>query len=197
LRYDKKVNVLLMSDPSIYPILPAVVISGVLFPDPNTVQLTLDQPLQEGAIYQMLPFESFDCLGNSRFSTDTIEFGLVVDASPGDVLINEILFNPATGGSRFLEVINTTNKFIDLGSLVIARLTSTDQDMYPTGLNETLGPHEIVAFTPDRQDILSRYTAPFPNHLYESDLPSWDEDADNVSLLVNGIVIDSFTYSSD
>lgn len=73
----------------------------------------------------------------------------------------------------------------------------SDTDIYPTGVQEVLGPGEIAAFTPNRQDILSRYTVPFPNKLYEADLPAWDDESDNVSLLANGVVIDSFTYSSD
>jgi len=197
LRFNEKLDATLMENPSAYSIQPALGITDAILIDPAIVQLTLGAAMQPGVVYQLYPFDGYDCLGNSKHHADTVKFGLIVDAQPGDLFINEILFNPGTGGSRFLEVINGSEKFINLNSLVIARLTSTNQDLYPTGLEEVLGPGESAAFTPDPQDILSRYVVPNPNKLYKSSLPSWNDKADNVSLLVNGVVIDSLTYSSD
>ncbi|HEX5111420.1 MAG TPA: Ig-like domain-containing protein, partial [Saprospiraceae bacterium] len=197
LRFDERLDATLMENPNAYVILPPVAITDALLVNPASVQLSLGSALQAGIVYQLIPFDAYDCLGNNRHLEDTVKFGLIVDAQPGDIYINEILFNPLSGGSRFLEVINKSDKFINLNSLVIARLTSTQQDLYATGLEEVLGPGEITAFSPDPQDILSRYTVPNPGKLYQSSLPSWDDKSDNVSILVAGMVIDSFTYSSE
>ncbi len=197
LRFDERLDALLMENISAYVIQPIISVDDALLIDPSTLQLSLGSDLQPGIVYQLYPFDAYDCLGNSQLHQDTIKFGLIVDAVPGDLLINEILFNPASGGSRFIEVLNGSEKFINLNSLVIARLTATHQDLYATGLQEVLGPGEIAAFTPDPQDILTRYTVPVPSKLYKSSLPAWNDKADNVSLLVNGEVVDSLTYSSD
>ncbi|HJW30264.1 MAG TPA: lamin tail domain-containing protein, partial [Saprospiraceae bacterium] len=165
--------------------------------DPSSIILVFDSILQPGITYRLFPIDAYDCLGNIKHQSDTIKFGLIEDAQPGDLLINEILFNPQSGGSRFIEVINPTGKYINLNTLAIGRLKGTITNIYPTGIQEVLGPGEIAAFTPDRQDILSRFTVPKPGKLYDASLPSWDSDSDNASLLVNGEVIDSFTYSSD
>ena len=197
LRFDERLDATLMENPNAYVILPSVVVTDALLVDATTVQLSLGSALQPGTIYQIIPFDAYDCLGNSRHQADTVKFGLIVDAQPGEIYINEILFNPLSGGSRFLEVINNSDKFINLNSLVIARLSSMHEDLYATDLEEVLGPGEIAAFSPDPQDILSQYTVPNPDKLFKSTLPSWDDKSDNVSILVAGIVIDSFTYSSE
>ncbi len=197
LHFREKVDPLLMINPSAYTVQPPLGIQEAALADPYTVLLTFAQPLQEGVIYHLLPFDAYDCLGNLKTASDTLQFGLIVDAAPGDVLINEVLFNPATGGSRYLEIINPSNKFINLSTLAIARLTGTSQDIYSAGIEEVLAPGGLAVFTPDREDILSRYTVPEPWHLYQTTLPSWDDQRDNVSLLVSGMVVDSFTYSAD
>ena len=196
LRFNEKLDAVLMENPSAYTLQPNITVTNAILTDPDQLQLTIGAPMQPGIVYQLYPFDAYDCLGNLKRHADTLKFGLIVDAQAGDLYINEILFNPGTGGSRFLEIINASEKFINLNSLVIARLTSTHQDQYNVGLEEVLGPGEIAAFSPDPQDILSRYTVPNPNKLYTASVPSWDDQEDNVTLLVNGTVIDSLTYSS-
>jgi len=197
LRFDESLDALLMENPAAYQIQPGLAIDAAILINPTTLLLSLGSPIQPGTVYRLYPFDAYDCLGNARHLADTVKFGLIVDAQPGDVYINEILFNPATGGSRFIEVINASDKFINLNTLVIARLTSSNQNLYPTGVEEVLGPGELAAFTADPQDILSRYPVPNPNKLFKAAVPSWNDKFDNASLLVNGMVIDSFSYSSE
>lgn len=195
IRFNEKLDEILMLDPGLYPFNPVLDISNIELSDPSTVKIHLITPLQQGVIYQLFPFRPVDCFGNEGFSSDTITFGVVSIAEPGDVLINEILFNPATGGSRFIEIINASNKFIALNKLAIARLSTND--IFPIASNEILGPGEIAVFTPDRDDILSRYEVPRPLKLYELSLPAWDDKSDDAAILSMGIIIDSFTYSAE
>lgn len=197
LRFTEKMDAALMENPAVYSILPATGIMSAVLSDPQTIELTLAQPLSEGVVYQLLPFVLYDCVGNTTTSGDTILFGLTATAVPGDVYINEILFNPVSGGSRFIEIINTSQKFIDLSTLSIARLNGTQTDIYPTVVHETLAPGQLAAFATNPSDIALRYTVPHPEQLFAATLPSWDEDMDNVTLLTGSTVLDSLTYSSD
>jgi len=197
LRFNEGLDPLLVENPSAYQVFPIIEILTAEVQDPESVELTLATPLQPEVIYHLLPFEIYDCKGNPSMSTDSIVFGLTVAPENGDVLINEILFNPASGGSRFLEVLNVSQKFIDLQPLAIARLKDGQNDIYTTGVSEILGPGELVAFSPEPSDILFRYQVPQPNSLFEAPLPTWNDLSDNVALLYNGEVIDSLTYSSD
>jgi hypothetical protein len=196
LRFNEKLDEVLMENPSVYAFIPALGVSNITFPDPSTVEITFSQDLTEDVVYQLLPFDAYDCLGNLAVVTDTITFGLIADPAAGDILINEILFNPATGGSRFIEIVNVSQKFIDLNDLAVGRLSTVHNDIFPAGIAEIIGPGELAVFSPDVPDILSRYTAPHPSRLFPASLPSWDDQSDNVAILSGGVVLDSFTYSS-
>lgn len=195
LRFNEKLDGELMINPLLYHFKPSMEITTVEIIESTILQLQLTQPLDSGIMYKMLPLEAFDCVANSM-KTDTVYFGLATVPKPGEILINEILFNPSSGGSRFLEVINVSKKYLDLGHVAIARIDENHSDVYATGLQEMLGPGQIAAFSPDPADIFSRYYVSNPDMLYEASLPSWDDENDPVVLLAGGLVIDSLTYSS-
>ena len=194
IRFNERLDSFFMVNEMIFPFEPAVDIAKPEMINSFTISLLLLNPLQENTTYRLLPFDAIDCLGNMKL-TDTMVFGLVVSPGKGDILINEILFNPASGGSRYIELINASEKFFDLSNLRIGRLS--ENELYPTGINEIFGPGSIVAFTPDREDVLGRYHVPFPSKLYQMSLPSWDDEEDEVAILSDGTLIDSFTYSAD
>lgn len=196
LRFDERLDPLLVENPMAYSILPTTEITDAVVLDQRAVELSLVTPLQPGVVYRLLPFDIFDCLGNPGSSADTISFGLTAAPEAGDILINEILFNPASGGSRFLELQNVSQKFINLNSLAIGRIKGAQSDIYAMGIDEIIAPNQLVVLTPDPSDILSRYTVPEPSRLYKATLPAWNDKSDNVSVLSSGEIIDSLTYSS-
>lgn len=196
LRFNEKLDPILMENPSAYPGSPNLTVVSALLSDAKTIELGFAAPLDEGVTYYLLPFDAFDCLGNVMTHPDTVRFGLTAAIEPGDLLVNEILFNPGTGGSRFVEVINVSNKFIDLSTLAIGRISPSKNDVYATGVNEILDPGQLAVFTTDPADIESRYTVPHPERMFTSPLPSWGDKTDNVSLIAGGQIIDSFTYQS-
>ena len=171
-------------------------IAAAVLQDPLTIELTLAESLEPGIVYNLFPFDAYDCLGNLETVGDTLSFGLTVAPEKGDIIINEILFNPASGGSRFIEIRNVSQKFINLSSIAIGRISSSGNVIYPTGIDETIGPDQLAVFSPEPSDILFRYQVPQPSRLFESTLPSWDDETDNVSILYNGEVLDSVTYFS-
>lgn len=196
LRFDEKLDLLYMQNENIYDFNPSLDILSVDIINANSVSLQLSIPLEEGVIYYLYPFEASDCLGNIQLTEDTIVFGLVSDAQEGDVLINEILFNPASGGSRYIEIINASEKFISLSDLAVGRITSAQTEIFGLDIQEILAPGLIAVITPDPADILARYHVPQPSLLFESDLPAWDEKSDHAAIISAGVMIDSFTYSS-
>jgi hypothetical protein len=196
LRFDESLDPLLMDNPMAYQILPSINITTIVNSEPTSVELTLEQSLQPEIIYQLLPFDAFDCLGNARNSGDTIVFGLTSTPEEGDLIINEILFNPGTGGSRFIELLNVSQKFINLNSLAIGSVYGAENDIYAIEVDAIINPGDLVVFSPYPSDILFRYEVPQPDKLFESSLPSWDDETDNVSVLAAGEIIDSLTYFS-
>ncbi len=94
---------------------------GPLF---NSVQLNLGTPLQAQTIYTVTINAVTDCKGNAIGNRKQAQVGLPQDAVANDIIINEILFNPRSGGFDYVEFYNKSNKIIDANKLTIANRNS-------------------------------------------------------------------------
>ena len=164
-------------------------------PETNTVLLTLSIPLSPGIVYSLGAASTVsDCLGNTLESSDVAYFGLPEAMEPDDIVINEILFNPETFGADFLEVYNKSAKIFDLDDITLINFLKEDTTFVGRYL---LFPGEYAVITEVPQDIKDRYTVEFPDRIFYSDIPSFDDKAGNVTIKYSGITIDSFDYSED
>ncbi len=127
----------------------------------NQVILHLAAPLQEKTNYTINISGFADC--NQLFmEAQSLAFGLPESISPNDVVINEILFNPADGVSEYIELYNISNKVIDLSQLALARVWS-ENDKLPEELIPIvedmylLYPGQIIALTKDKASIENHY----------------------------------------
>ena len=183
--------------------LPGILISAaeIDFLRGDQVVLTLGAPLAAGQVFELsINAELTDCIGNAAVA-QIIGFGLPEAAAAGDVVLNEILFNPATGGERYVELYNRSTKIIDLTTLLLARVDST-QTVEAITAEALFFPDTYVVLTEDRQDVLDRYTVPFPGRLLENELPPMNNEAGNLTLytidaLSGLVVLDAFDYSAD
>jgi hypothetical protein len=168
--------------------------------DPNTVCLTLGNALPSGQALEMTVSGLQDRSGNVMMTTSVILI-LTEDPIPGDLVINEILFDPLSGNSAdFVEVINISDKRLRLDNLFFARENSTAVDVaVPDGFE--LGPDEIIAFTPDTTEIIETYQPVQAFNLQELDLTNYVQGEGNVSIKIktdtDTVIIDSFDYSDD
>lgn len=136
-----------------------------------------------------IPLE--DCDGNKGTSVAI----LIPIAVPqiGDLIINELLFDPFSGGSDFVEVANTTMNYFNLKGFSIANETSSYLISDTTLL---LKPIHFLAVSEDIVFLKNQYLAP-DSSLHEADLPSMPNDEGVVLLKTNlGETIDSVNYSS-
>lgn len=89
--------------------------TGALIPDDELSSLILPLPsgLQPGVVYSITASGVTDCWGNVM-NPLTASFALPETAQTGDLLINEILFNPNTPGQDFVEIVNRSARAISL-----------------------------------------------------------------------------------
>ena len=67
-----------------------------------------------GTVYKITLNNVSDCSSNTIGALNSTQFGIPQNLVTNDLVINEILFNPKTGGYDFIELYNRSNKIIDL-----------------------------------------------------------------------------------
>ncbi len=156
-------------------------------------------PLQSGIDYTLIVKNLLDLAGN-EIDRSEIVLQLVEPALPGDIYVNEILFNPSTGGFDFVEIYNASNKLIDLSTLIIANV---QKDIYENV--ETSGvfyPGQYLAFCQNIEWLENNYNVIYPNQVLENKMPSFNDDDGNVSIFSRQrtgvrIMTDSLDYDED
>ncbi len=183
-----------------------VVTASALDPTFTTVLLSLDPstPLVANTVYTLTIDATFtDCIGNPIGVMNTLQFALPETIDTMDVVINEVLSNPQTGGVDFIELYNRSSKVVNIGDLILANtdefgvISSTE----PVADNYLLLPGEYVVLTEDPADILSRYTCENQAAFLETDLPTYSDKEGTVVIYTAGLLgafeIDRFTYTED
>ncbi|MEM1215872.1 MAG: lamin tail domain-containing protein, partial [Bacteroidota bacterium] len=95
---------------------PGVSIGAALLENNDqNIRLFLGGDLIEGVVYDLnLAVGISDCLGNVSTVAQTLQLGLTQAPEPGELLLSEILFNPYSGGTDFVELYNVSDKILNL-----------------------------------------------------------------------------------
>lgn len=171
-------------------------------PGYREVRLLLSAPLQSGIYYEITVGAGVtDCAGNPIGLFDRRTIALPELVEPGDLVIHEVLFNPATGGSDFVELYNRSGKVLNIRDLQIGNLTTDQTNITTVQKDQLIFPGDHPVFTVSPADIMQRYPVTHPSLLIEQALPSLADDEGNVSLLRKGIfdpvVLDVLDYRED
>lgn len=137
-----------------------------------------------------------DCWLNS--TTLIGQFALAETPNQGDIVINEILFNPITGGSDWVEVYNNSDKLLDLYQMEFANF-SDDTISNNEIINEhfLLYPDAYAVISEDTSHIIQNFPSAVPGRFIESGLPSYNNDSGTVYLISGGQVLDRVAYQAD
>ena len=198
--FDKAIDEVQATDPGLYSIGSGPLVLEVLSNGPASVILILAEPLLPGEVYELEISPGLsDCNGRLSTAAQLLSFAIPQAAQPGDVVINELLFNPQSGGSDFVELYNRSQRAIDLSTLLIGNLNPVDDTVVVAiGAQHLLLPGTYVALSPDTADISARYLVLKHPALIQHSLPPFNDDAGNVTLyrLEAGqpVVIDAFDY---
>ena len=173
-----------------------------LSPSFDKVQLRLVNPMQANTVYNITATNVADCKNNIIGSRNKTKVGLPVDAATSEMVINEILFNPKTGGSDFVEFYNRSNKIFDASKIYIANRNSTGVISTPKLFSASpyyIFPGDYIVVTEDADNIALNYLVKNPGAvLVISSLPSFSDDEGDVVLLnFQGAVVDEVKYKDD
>ena len=154
--------------------------------------ITFNENLALSQQYQLSYGPVSDCWMNA--ATLSGNFALSDTPQTGDLVINEILFDPATGGSDFVELYNRSSKIINLNDLSMTRYNG---DTIQLTQNYLLSPNAYVVLTPDSTYQKNTFPEAVTGRFYNTPLPALNNDSSTFILLCNSVLIDKVSYNED
>ena len=158
--------------------------------------LEFNETLNPSEIYSINITGTEDCWQNSNSLSGF--FTLPEEADSGDVVINEIMSNPLTGGSDWIEIFNNSNKVIDL---INWGFSNFDDDTISNNKlianHFILNPNEYAVIGQDSNFVLNNYPFSQIGTFINSDLPTYSNDSGTVYLVYNNQVYDKVSYKPD
>lgn len=172
---------------------------AVEYPQNVNVNLTLNSALQENTLYTLTAKNIADCSGNVLLSAQAI-LGNLKPADSGNVVLNEVLFNPRSGGEDFVEIYNRTDKLISLKNWALANIDATGEIANIRTIATTdfvLQPKQFLVICRNASAVQNQYfKAVKANFLEIPSMPSFPNDEGSVILLnETQKVFDRFNYT--
>lgn len=183
-----------------YAIDPPIAVATAVASGSAQVTLTLGGSLLIGQLYTITVTAVTDCPGNAIGSANTATFALPEPVAVGDVVINEVLYDPRVGGHDFVELFNKSEKVLSLAGWklaneedgVIANATVI------TTSSVLLLPGGTIAISEDPSNIAWEYPLAHVDRLFEAVLPGYNNGEGTVVLQApDGSTLDLFRYNDD
>lgn len=180
----------------------SVTAATTLAPQFDKVQLTLGSPMLTGTVYTVTATNVTDCKNNSIGVNNKARVGLPADAAPGEMIINEILFNPRSNAYDYVEFYNISNKIFDASRLYIANRNSNGDIASIRQLASEpwlIFPEDYIVMTQDAASLAREYLVKNPDWVLTlSSLPSYPDDKGFVILLgFQGNIVDEVNYNKN
>ncbi len=173
------------------------------FPAYDRVELVFGQALLQGTIYFLETSPALtDCSGNPVTAPGGLRVSLPEPPVPGDLVINEVLFNPYPGESDYVEIFNRSDRVFDLAGLYLgAPGTGVEpvSDLVRVSDGQLVFPGDFVLFTANPGQVAARYF----NHdqkcfVDPGRLPSLPDEEGGILILDTLLrIIDDFHYNEE
>jgi len=166
--------------------------AGLQFPATDTVRIRYSQPLPSD-LYTISVSDISDLSGNP-IQPATFNFIVFGNYSTGDIKINEFTYDPPEGQAEFVELINTSNQYLNLSGWQIG----DESGMQILGENPiVIAPDSFLVISGDTASLMNVYG---PRAYYQwSNLPSLNNTGgDMIHILTNNNnLADSLHYTSE
>lgn len=173
---------------------------GLKSPDYFSLTLTFNTLFDLNTTYTIEVSGITDCSGNEINNYNSTQFAIPVSPDFNDLVINEILFNPLSGGVDFVELYNRSQKTIDLKNIKLAAYDDIAGDYTSV---KTIAESGYLIFSGD-YIVITENPAIVKQHYFTSNergfiqissLPTFNDDAGRCILVdKNQVVIDNIAY---
>ena len=170
-------------------------------PANQNITVVFDAPIDTGVVYTATINGINDCEGNAQSADSTATFILPFEADSGSFVINEVLFNPFTGGSDYVEIVNVTERPLNLKGWQLANYDVEDglsNYKVITDRIYTVEAGGYVLVSEDTTDVMMNYIQHGIHNFIEADMPSYNNDSGTVYLLKpDSALAEFFSYDED
>jgi len=179
---------------------PAISRAAPVGPDFRAVDLTVSPALLPSQPLTVAVARATDCAGNASGALGVAGLALPEAAQPGDVVVNEVLFNHAPGGVYFVELLNRSLRYLNLQGyqLTAQKASGTATATISPGAPYVLAPGQLVALTSDAGSLQAQYpTSSNPAALLAvASFPALDNSAGSVFIYTpTNLELDHYDYN--
>ena len=168
----------------------------------SSLELLFDYQFEQGEVYTLVLNGMESCSGHPVTPDTKVQFGIPNEINSGDVLINEILFDPISPGVDYVELYNNSEKTFDLIELKLGVIRESFPNPADTVLKEItsdsrlLMPDSYLLLSTDGYTVCQQYDCEPKNYLDMKSFPSYTNSG-GMALLMSrqGEVIDQMTFS--
>jgi len=178
-----------------------IVASTPLYPQATEVTLKFDALPPQGELIE-LELDGVKDRTGFGLENRTVLLGSGYEAAENDIVINEILFNPPTGGNEYVEIYNRSNKAYDLRFLSITSRKPSDgsfNSLYKLAVTPLLLQAQGYLVITKSQDLVCSFYDCHPTSTFVelSAMPSLANTSGCAVLLNNQTneIIDEFAYN--
>ncbi|MDP4224561.1 MAG: lamin tail domain-containing protein [Bacteroidota bacterium] len=145
------------------------------------------EPLSIKKVYSLTVSSAVEDFAGNPAKRSEFSFGIPERALTGDLLFNELLFNPLPEGSDYIEFYNSSDRILDASGLLLVSITDETGDtseVYSLSHERRcILPGDYYVVTENRESIIESFPSANPERLFEvSSLPSMPDDGGHLVL---------------
>ena len=164
------------------------------------VSIRLATPMRQGTVYLLSARMLRDCAGNPMTAGMQCRAGLPGAPADRQIRINEILFNPHSGGSDYVELLNLGPGVLDVNQVYLASSPNPSTSNNAKRCSESsflVFPGDHLVISADTGHVLQNHRDADAGLLVEMDgLPALPDDSGSLSVLdAGGRELDGFRYN--
>ncbi|HLP04429.1 MAG TPA: lamin tail domain-containing protein, partial [Paludibacter sp.] len=168
--------------------------------DKTTVDLAFDEDFERGTLYSIRISGITDLAGNAPLEDRKIT-GIIEPRIPGDLVLNEIMFENPQNSLEYAEIANTSDKTLDLSGLVFTtrKTDGTLNSGVKIPLRTLILPHGYVAICLDADSVRNYHQCPAESNIVStSTWSSLNNEEATVLLASSGkdTIFDEVAYSA-
>lgn len=207
LYFSERMDSTTMIRPEAYQVTPlpgAIASLNPVGPSYEAVTLTFEEEINSDVVYSITGSNLLkDCMGNGLIVSYPLEFSYPQLADTGDLVINEILFNPRNDGVDFVELYNKSSHAIDISSLYIIAedpFTGEINKQVPIASEKLIFiKNDFLVLTKDPATIMEHYPkSRTKKMLLVAEMPDFPNSSGRVVVSdIQSTILDGMTYQED